>query len=734
MMKFELEYEIRIKSLKSQFLACKQWELYCVDNDIEPAAASMRLTAMQDEYAKELHALQAFVTSNFNQFDARNVSSLIAVPTQLLSDDEKVMHRIWLGSHLPPMVKESIRQWGCALDEIKSDNDSEYQLALWVWDKRQLQDDPLFKSAREPRNGDTKYAIGSYTVGTQNLVVNCLHDLAIDFSALNVDLIEGLYAKRYFVNLSDVFRLVILREFGGIYLDADTMPYRPATIFLSKPEVPDYIYYQVDRRSDKIHQCHVSWMNLHKDENGMLIARKGNPALKKMTAQINDNLLKISATATEKSYYSIRSKGYASALHASALHDATYGVWQQYIGRTFLSYDDITRSNSILHDGKQEAVCGGLRGLRLTVDAITNEKIPLDSEEQRAYDKCVAELEKRDWRLDDVLDLENLADVFFLEEVPRMAYPPQLRSQIENCQYYSFLSDEKCLDRINLLFSDYLMKKNAKRIASGNFWHKTSGCDRQATLHSVAPGINSGAIEKLAVGTSPASHERNAAVSFLPGDQLDEKYKDRMAKLLFATSYLEYCSFDNKLKLPLVALQRRQNIDQYISSTFGMFDHDRNFIGFFTAATMEEFARVQSVSHYRDEMKPMDEAYDEFVSNNTEANDLYVSSLAIDDAQKGKGFFNSMFAEIKLLARQKGSRRIVLTVWGKSDAFQIYVKKGFKLRSTFDYAYEKFFDRLYLMEYEILPQRVIEYGMADERRKSVQRVAKVAHLSKVLYS
>jgi len=35
---------------------------------------------------------------------------------------------------------------------------------------------------------------------------------------------------------------------------------------------------QADVRSGKIHQCHVSWMNLHKDENGMLIARKDNLA------------------------------------------------------------------------------------------------------------------------------------------------------------------------------------------------------------------------------------------------------------------------------------------------------------------------------------------------------------------------------------------------------------------------------------------------------------------------
>lgn len=728
-MNFEHEYEIRIKNLKSQFLACKQWELYCVDNDIEPMEAGARLETMQTEYANELRALQEFVASNFSQFDARNVSSLIAVPTQRLSDDEKVMHRIWLGSHLPSLVKESIRQWGCAIDEINTDGNSGYQLALWVWDRKQLQDDPQFKSVRE--SGDEAgYVIGTYKVGTQLLAVKCLHDLAVDFAAPNVDLVEELYANRHYVNLSDIFRLVILREFGGIYLDADTMPYRPATIFLSKPEVPDYIYYQNDRRSGKIHQCHVSWMNLHEDENGMLITKKGNPAIRKMTAQINENLKKVSATVSEKSYYSTRSKDYASALHASSLHDATYGVWQQYMGRTFLSYDDITRSNSVLHDGKKESVCAGLHGMRLVFDWITNEKIPLTPDEQRAYDRCVAELEKRDWRLDELKDLEKIGEMLYLDEVPRMAYAPQMRCRLENCHYYSFLSDDKLMDRVNRLFGEYLMKMNAERISAGNFWHRTSGLE-SAKVRSFPPGANHAAAGKMEAAAPPA---KTSPVSFLPGYLLEEKYKDRMAKLLFSTSYLEYCSYDNKLKLPLVALQRRQNIDQYISFTFGMFDQERNFIGFFTAATMEEFAGIQSVSHYRDEMKAMDEAYDDFVSSNTEASDFFVSSLAIDDTQKGKGFFNAMFAEINSLARQKFSGRIVLTVWGKSDAFQIYVKKGFRVRGTFEYAYEKFFDRLYLMEYDISPQIEIEARTADEPLAKVQPLTRIVPRFNILYS
>src|SRR6185312_11052762 len=200
---------------------------------------------------------------------------------------------------------------------------------------------------------------------------------------------------------------------------------------------------------------------------------------------------------------------------------------------------------------------------RLVFDWITNEKIPLTPDEQRAYDKCVAELEKRDWRLDDLREMEKVADVLYLEEVPRMAYAPQMRCRLENCHYYSFLSDDKLMDRVNRLFGEYLMKMNAEHIAGGNFWHRTSGLKKEGAKTRSFPSVVNGAVAGRTETAAPT--EKTSSASFLPGYLLEEKHKDRMAKLLFSTSYLEYCSYDNKLKLPLVALQRRQNIDQYIS-------------------------------------------------------------------------------------------------------------------------------------------------------------------------
>ncbi len=188
--------------------------------------------------------------------------------------------------------------------------------------------------------------------------------------------------------------------------------------------------------------------------------------------------------------------------------------------------------------------------------------------------------------------------------------------------------------------------------------------------------------------------------SFKPGHSLAEQHKDHIASLLFATSYLEYCSFGNKLNLPLRQLQRRQNVDPYLSHITGLFDGANNFSGFFSAATLAEFGAIDSVSYYRDEMKPMDAAYDAFIADHGRGSDFFVASLAIAEACRGQGWFKLMLTEIERRAREQNSRRIVLTVWQNSDALQVYLKKGFRIAATFDYAYELFFDRLHFLEYD----------------------------------
>lgn len=711
MMNFELEYELRLQTVKSQFLACQQWELVCFDQEAQSAAAP-RLAQMQQQYADQLRALQDWVRANFAHFEPNRVSSLMAVPSQSLNADERIMHRIWLGGPLPELAQEAIRQWGCALDQVR--DVAAYQLRLWVWDAQQMQNEPAFSAdsqrdqAHASDQGISAYPIGTcrigtYCIGTQVLAVHSLRQLAAACLPDNRDLLDHLHDRRYFVNLSDIFRLLILRECGGIYLDADTMPYRPATLFLAKPEVPDFIVYQMARRSEKIRQCHISWMNLFHDENGMLVAKKGNPALAGMCAQIDQNLLKIRFCESATSPASLRTQSHAAAWYASALHDATYGVWQQSIGHSFLSHHELMQRHGVLYDAKPEPVLAGLHGMRLVVDAISNQKVPLDASEQAAYATVVAALEQRGGDWPEILELEQVAQVFALDEVPRMAYPPQLRSRLEYCHYYSFLSEDPALDQANTLFARYLMQKNALRIAAGGYWHPTAGTQRTPMpLRAINLSLRFANPANAGQATNAVNAANAATMHFLPGHALAESTKNRMAKLLFATSYLEYCSVNNKRQLPLVALQRLQNIDPWLAFTYGMFDRQQQFIGFFCAATMAEFASVATVSHYRDEIKPMDDAYDAFVAANTAEGDLFVSSLAIDEAHKGQGHFHALMAEIRQLAQRKQCRHITLAVWGGADAYQVYLKQGFKVRGTFDWAWDKFYDRLYFMNHEVV--------------------------------
>ena len=185
---------------------------------------------------------------------------------------------------------------------------------------------------------------------------------------------------------------------------------------------------------------------------------------------------------------------------------------------------------------------------------------------------------------------------------------------------------------------------------------------------------------------------------FVPGPLIGDAQRERMAALLFATSYLEYCSYGNRLRLPLVALQRRQNIDPYIAHALGLFDSAGRFAGFYTAATIAEFGQIQAVSYYRAEMHAMDAAYDAFIALHARDNDLFVASLALEERDRGHGLFHVMLDHVKALARSKSSPRIVLTVWENSAAMGMYLNQGFRSRAVFDYAAELFFDRLHFME------------------------------------
>ena len=662
---FNLEYEFRINKLKLDFIKLA---------DARHGDPGSGRTALAEEHEAGIASLRAFIAANFTHFNAASCSSLSAIPTRALGDDERYLHRIWMGGPLPAIAAEAIQQWGAALDEVRDHGGAPYVSILWVWDAAQLRSDPRFS----PTGGAGRYTIGRYAIGGTTLHINSLRALALDFAPQRFGILDTLHAQRYFATLSDYFRILIVCEYGGIYMDVDTIPHNPATIFLMKPEVPDY--FQQPQEGDGAGRQHVSWMNLFLDETGMLIARKNDGALRLIQRNVN------------RAYAGIAGEVPRSCPQFEArLFGQFYAEWKQHLGRTMLSHAEFYQRYCVLYDGTREAVVGGIRGMRLLDDIITEVHLPLSVEERRAYVRCIATLDDIDWQLDDPLNLVNIVDVFDIEEVPRMAYAAQLRSDIEHFHYYSVLSDDPQLDRVNTIFCRYLLAHRSRHIADGAFWRPTVGRHaRRLPAASAAVPEEEGQADLL-------SH---APLRLVPGSLLDEEAKNRMAKLLFATSYLEYCSFGNKLNLQFVELQRRQNIDPYLAHIHGLHDEDGRFIGFFTAATMDEFQACGAVSYYRDDMKALDEAYDQFVLQHARAGDCFVSSLAIDDKYRGQGLFKQMFNEIRDLASRKGCGRISLTVWEKSEALQVYLHKGFRSVGTFDYAYSLFYDRLHFLVHD----------------------------------
>lgn len=490
-MSFDLEYEVLIKDLKSAFVTCKQWEAFCRQDPSAQCEHSARLHLLEEGYRRQLEQLRRLVREQFALFDARRVSSLIGIPTQTLAPEELLMHRIWMGGPLPDGARQAICQWESAIAEVQAPDDPEYELVLWVWDAAQMRGDPAFRAGRDIGG----WAIGGYVVGRDVLAVHSLRKLAQARVPQHLALFEQLHAARCYVNLADYFRLLILYEAGGIYLDADTMPYRAATAFLAKPEVPDYVNFAFDPQTQQINATFVSWLNLIKDENGMLVARRGNGALRQILAAMDRNLDGMPPPPQDGS------SGDSSAAqdYAALLHQATYGEWHRHIGQTFLAYHDMTRRHAVLHDGQPEAVVGGLRGMRLRVDAISGAAVPFSDEEERSYADCVSSLALRGWRLGHPLELETVAELAWFREVPRMAYAPQLRAQPESCNYYSFLSQDQLLDRVNTLFAAYLLARNADRILNGDYWCPTRGCGQRGQVvlrlarHGTAPDGRRGA-------------------------------------------------------------------------------------------------------------------------------------------------------------------------------------------------------------------------------------------------
>lgn len=659
--RFLSEYEEKINELKDHFRAYKSLER---ETNLAGSGKFLHHTNYEfrkNAYVTALEDLQRFVHVHRELFDATKVSSLLGCPSKELNPEERIFHRIWVGGRIPEDTKESIRQWEDCLAYLNREAAINYRSYLWVWNREQVITDPSFEAIQD----NTSDILGYYNLGNARLIVRSIQAMSRQNAIVDLEMMEELVKKRFYNYLSDYYRDVLLYLFGGIYMDIDTIPHRYASIYLAKPEVPDFHEYRKANSMGGEIEANISWVNIWKFEGGVQIAKRNNPAVKAIVEEMNRRLKAISRPLKGMAH-DLSDKDLQTSL---MLYRATYEVWAADLGVSFMPLDKICRNNSVFLIRKTERVILGLDGFRLEYDPTTKSSMPLNPEEKWHRERTLSALKELNWNLPDPLGLADHSRILYADETPRLGYNLQLRAKNPKFNFYAFATDDKDLHRVNDMFGRYLLYSNRERIAKSHFWIEIKA--------AVPP---------------------ESVVCLVEGKDLSEAQKDRLAFLLLETSYLEYCSVGNKANLHKIPLQRKQNIDQNIDFCKAMLDGSGKLLGFYIGGRFDELLKVEFKSYYRDEVKPLDDAYDRFVATRVRADDYFLSSTAVEPKCRGQGHFRFMFESMLAEARRTGCKRIVLTVWENSAAVDLYVRMGFRQVDIFQYPFDLFFENLLLME------------------------------------
>lgn len=648
-----LQYEYQLSKLKLDYSHLQ--EVIAADDTASVTALH------QQRFNLAVEELRLF----FNKTPelATIVSSLFVVPTFELPPEQRLIHRIWLGGVPPFEVNEAVRQWFSAINEGVPQTTAPFQQVLWVWHREQLLTDARFRS----KPGDHPCQLGEILTDAGIMQVNSLRQLLSYHSSGNDDFIHQLHQQRYYATLSDYFRLLILIEYGGVYMDADTLPYKPVSWFLFRPELPATKHFPDGSKN----AAYLSWLNLFLDETGMIAAAKGEPAVADIFMRLNQAYVGLESQVPAK-----------NSQWERQIFELFYFIWCVHWKTTFISHDLFCQRYAVFFQGEKDEVLCGVRGMRLLEDIISGEHQPLSESEKSRYQRTVMQLDAVDWTLDEPLKLEQLAEVYRVTEVPRIAYSLQMRSDIEHFHYYTVLSEDPVLDRVNTLFGHYLLENNSREIARGNFWQP----------------VGNGCIDSH----SAQNRTDSKRVIFSAGGESTDADRDKMARLIFSTSYLEYCSVANPRQMNIVSLQRAQNIEPWLSLITVVYRPGGDFAGFFTAGLMAQFKQNQPEYLYRAEVLPLERDYDLFVEKNSRIGDYFIVSLALEAAERGKGYFRLMMAEIETQAIRHGASRITLCVWESSRALALYKKGGFCHSDSSDRWQSLFADRLCFLEKEIL--------------------------------
>lgn len=572
-----------------------------------------------------------------DEINVADLSSMFGVPTSRLSGKECTLHRVWLGGPPPANVVQTIAQWQRAIEASQS----EFQQTLWVWDAQQLAGDVRFVV----QQADDEQQLGILFLSDALVNVNSLRALMREFDPALTQMLQQLHDKRYYATLSDFFRLAILTQRGGVYMDADTLPAQPATLFLCQPELPNY----------RGVQQQINWLNLFTDETGMIICHQQNPALLKMQQQLSDIYRHWPQPLADKTPQSER-----------AIFEPFYQLWCEQLNVSQLSHQDFSREYAIYGFDMPQQRISGIKGMRLQEDILSGEKRALSDEEESYYQHTIAQLNQRNWKIDNPLTLAEFAPLFVEHDILQIAYAPQLRAEIPYYHYYGVLSQDQQLDKVNTLFSDFLIANNQQTLDAGHFWQ-------------------------------PISAKIEKTLWFKPGVLANCAELRCMAQLILHTSYLEYCSVNNLHSLDIISLQQQQNIQPFLAQITLLYNAAGKIVGFVNAAPLSDYEDIKVGNGYRSEVKPLDDAYDSFVTYHSQPDDYFVCSVAFHAEEQGKGYFNQVLSRMTQQAKQQKLRRITLCVWQSSPAVLIYRKKGFEVIATMEQEVRCFNDKLLFM-------------------------------------
>jgi GNAT superfamily N-acetyltransferase len=613
------------------------------------------------QWEKGFQQIRSRIKAYQPEFDLDDLSSIFAINTTKIEDLN--LHRIWLGGDLSDSSRQAIYQWELLNQHIRQHHQKNMQAYLWIWEEDQLVNSPHFVPDNAAFPCDD--IVGAYCFGPVKLWVRSLSGMLKREKPHLWEHFHLLYAGGYYVNLSDYTRFFILEREGGIYIDVDTIPHKYSAIMLRFPEVPA--------------GTALSCLNSFRDEDGFILASPDDPFMRDMRKHLDAHIVGIDK-------YHLQNPLHREKVERD-FFNSFYEIWSISLTHRILDYSSFFDRYSILGPMEREQLPIGIFGMRVLFEArLGNELVPLTAEEKAHYDAVIQCLEQFEWSLPNAIDLEKHISLLNNEERLRVVYFTQLRNTDDLFNYYSVNSKDPQLDRVNSLFAQYMIARNAAQIRRGNFWFPLQ--------------------QEPAERTPVAPKQKPHKVFWIKGNKAAQEDQARLGKLLYSTGYyIDYYSFRNKPGYNFETLYRKQNVEPFLPHFELCYNIHGEWLGAFRPerfiAQENNEVQIKDDFNYRDEMREVEENYLRFLKIHQQEGDCAIHSVIIDPRFQGQGYFHAMFEHMIQIARKGECRRLTLTVWENNPASQLYQRLGFVCQGGSDHLYSLFFDRLLFLTYEL---------------------------------